>query len=441
MKSLVIRRSVLFAATAFTAFLFLPGVHSVFADTKVKQGTTMRVNPGSTVFEYGSAAATSGGFINNQGTIIIKGDLVNENTTLTNLGTGLFEFSGSSAQVISSPNEFGSVRIANTGGGVSIDLYDQVINTGLKMKNGLLTLETYHLLLGPSATDSGGSSGSFVVATGTGEFRKEFSGTKSFTYPVGDNTGTPDYSPVTVDFTAGTFPAGNYLGINLKNERDPLLSTANYLNRYWTLNNNGISAFSCDLTFGFVDGDVVGTKTDMYCLQTILALTLYDIYSSGNLLTGTVTDFGRFTGSNVIDISPTITVEPSVMHGLTYFNTIIQVTELNFGNTNGTITILLTKDSRWDLNGGYNPSATVIGTTPVNNSDWTYDDTDPVYHIFTTNTVITKGSFLNFGFNAVFNAPGTMGTYTITSQMTSFSGGEYRIDNNVDAEGINFFIN
>jgi len=137
------------------------------------------------------------------------------------------------------------------------------------------------------------------------------------------------------------------------------------------------------------------------------------------------------------DITPIITAEPNVMHGVINFNIIIKVTELLNISTSGTIIVLVPKDSRWNFT--YNQSATSIGTNPVDNSVWSHSS-DAIYDKFTTTSVIPAGGFSQFGFDAVWNAGYTMGTYSITSQITSWSGGENRIDNNVDAEKLDYFI-
>jgi hypothetical protein len=138
------------------------------------------------------------------------------------------------------------------------------------------------------------------------------------------------------------------------------------------------------------------------------------------------------------DITPNITADPNVMHGVTNFDIIVQVTELLNYPTNGLITVLIPKDNRWSFT--YNPSATDINGKPVNNPVWTWTDFG-IYHKFTTSSVITAGYYSRFGFTALWTEITSMGTYTITSQITSGSGGETRIDNNVDAEKLDYFIN
>jgi hypothetical protein len=440
MQALVNRKLIRHSITFLTIFILLMGIDIAQAAHEIDNGTTLRINPGMTVLEYGSSTILTGGNINNQGTMIIKGNLVNLNATQTVLGTGTIEFAGTSAQTISGPNLFTNLTINNTAGVSLTGTSDNQVDGTLTLTNGLLKLDGLNLLMGSTAIVSGTPSASaMIVPTGNGELRKEFASLTSFTYPVGDADGTAEYSPVTANFTAGTFSAGNYLGVNLRNVRDPALATDNYLKRYWTLNSTGITNINCALTFNFTDEDVNGTKADLYCLKTVPALETYNKYVSGNQLTGTVTSFGRFTGSSIIDISPNITTSPNIMHGTTNFVVVVKITELNNSNTNGLITVLVPKDIRLSFN--YNPTATLVGGYTVNNSAWSYNSSDPNYHIFTTTNVIPAGSFSQFGIDAVF-APGyTIGSYSITSQITSWSGGENRINNNVDAEKLNYFFN
>jgi hypothetical protein len=109
-----------------------------------------------------------------------------------------------------------------------------------------------------------------IIVTGTGELRKEFpSGfTGIFSYPVGDDTGAPEYSPVTLNFTGGNFAEGNYVGVTLKNQKypDPTI-TGNFLNRYWTITQSGVTNFFCNASFKYVIEDVTGTESVISCTK------------------------------------------------------------------------------------------------------------------------------------------------------------------------------
>jgi hypothetical protein len=285
-----------------TAILLCVSVFTLCQAQTISPGTTMAIRPGTVVSSDNPLSVTSGGILDVQGTLILKKNLDNQSSTSSDLGTGVIELSGTTQQTVSGQNTIGKLRINNAAGVVIAG--NTRVNDSLKIINGLVTLGSYNLLLGPSALCSTGSSSAMVVAEGTGALRKEFSTTPSFpmsfTYPVGDNTGTAEYSPVTVNFTSGTFGTGNSLGVNLKNlpDPDPNVASGNYLSRYWTLDNNAISGtISCGLTLNFLDADVTGTKANLFCVKSSPVLETYNGVS-GNQLTGTVSSFSRFTGAD-----------------------------------------------------------------------------------------------------------------------------------------------
>lgn len=143
---------------------------------------------------------------------------------------------------------------------------------------------------------------------------------------------------------------------------------------------------------------------------------------------------------SVPDITPIITATPNVMTGPTNFNITVRIRELNNAATGGLITVFIPKDSRWVLSEPYDETATQIGSVTVNNADWDYED-DGTRHVFTTTLTIDAGAASTFGIKAAWDAGQTQGKYTITSQIIAGSGGENRIDNNVDAEVLDYFIN
>jgi CshA-type fibril repeat protein len=139
------------------------------------------------------------------------------------------------------------------------------------------------------------------------------------------------------------------------------------------------------------------------------------------------------------DITPVITAVPNVMNGVTDFNIFIRITELENVDTDGTIIVKVPIDSRWTFNGPYDSGLTILGATALDNSDWAYT-LEPGFHVFTSTTVIPGGSFSMIGFEAKWDAGQTRGVYTITAQIVEGSGAEIRIDNNVDAEKLDYFI-
>jgi hypothetical protein len=223
-----------------------------------------------------------------------------------------------------------------------------------------------------------------------------------------------------------------------------------------------------DGTYLFDDGDGVEINTSYLLiltsnLQTVDAvltvstLPLPWISTGENLGAGAGSDgtvngilavsttVGALTQANfgidqVPDVSPIVTAIPNVMTGPTPFNLIIRCRELNVVNTNGLITIRVPKDIRWVLSEAYQPTLTSLSGIELDNNLWTYSE-NLTQHIFQTTAVITGNDSLYFGIRCNWNAGQTQGLFTITSQIDAWSGGENRIDNNSDAEKLDYFIN
>jgi hypothetical protein len=147
------------------------------------------------------------------------------------------------------------------------------VNGNLELTSGFLSLGSSNLILSPTSTIIGTPSVSaMIVATGTGKLQKGFTAgyTGSFEFPVGDVTGTPEYSPVTLTFSSGTFAAGNYIAVNLANAKfagDP--NTTSYLNRYWNVSSSAVTAFNCSATFQYVPADVTGNELQVFSMQVV----------------------------------------------------------------------------------------------------------------------------------------------------------------------------
>jgi len=93
-----------------------------------------------------------------------------------------------------------------------------------------------------------------IIADG-GELRKTFTANGSFTFPIGDNTGTLEYSPVTVNMTSGTY-SNAFVSAKVINAKHPNNTSAgNYINRYWTISRSGITNPVYDIDLFYADGD------------------------------------------------------------------------------------------------------------------------------------------------------------------------------------------
>lgn len=265
----------------------------------VTNGTTMWIKPGTGVTSNDQLILQTGGTLNNEGTVILKSNLANLNSGDNNLGSGAVVFSGSTGQSISGQNVIQNLTVSNSAG-VTV-AGNTFVNGILTLNNGIATLGNFNLTLGSAATVAGSpSGGSMVAATGNGQMRKQFSGIGSFTFPVGDFTGTADYSPVTLAFSSGTFGSGNSVGVNLKDEQFPGTTTS-YITRYWNVSQSGITGFSCNATFQYLLPDVAGTESDIFSFKVdpILPWTAYNATSgaSRQLTAHGLSSFGTFTGN------------------------------------------------------------------------------------------------------------------------------------------------
>jgi hypothetical protein len=274
---------------------------SALSQNLIAPGTTFKVASGTTVTSVQTLVVKIGAALDNSGTLILKKDLANENALTDSIGEGTVELSGIANQTISGLNVINNLSINNSAG-ITIG-GNTYVNGALTLTNGKVSLGNNNLVLGESTIILGAPSASgMIVVTGSGELRKEFpSGyTGAFTFPVGDNTGNAEYSPATLIFTGGTFITGNYVGITLVNDKYPDANiTGNYLKRYWTLTQSGITGFSCNATFRYLPADVMGTESKLSCTKVNpLPWTTYGMTNvATHVLSATgITAFSSFTG-------------------------------------------------------------------------------------------------------------------------------------------------
>lgn len=191
----------------------------------------------------------------------------------------------------------------------------------------------------------------------------------------------------------------------------------------------------------FRNGAFLGTSSEPgYLDNTITECNQYTYTVSAFDAVGNESELSQgFLLSNCQpDLTPTLIVSPNISHGVTVFNVLVRVTELNNIDSNGSITINIPSDTRWDIEDGYNSSLEMLNGTALNNSDWNYSK-DDINHIFSTSVLIQAGSSSTIGFTIVFNPDTSRGLYTLSSQLMTGSGGETRSSNNADSERLDYF--
>ena len=197
--------------------------------------------------------------------LIIGEDLGLINNSANSIFDGTVVFSGTSLQEIggSESTEFSVLDIDNNNG-VFLST-DSRIADELILTTGVLDVGDFNLTLSDYSSVSGTfSSDNMINVAGAGLLSKEINSNDYFLLPVGDLTSGADYSPVEFNFTSGSYSNAS-VSLAVKNSKHPdNTSTTDYLNRYWILSSSGISDFSCDMTFTYVPGDVVGNETNIH---------------------------------------------------------------------------------------------------------------------------------------------------------------------------------
>ncbi|MDF1550613.1 MAG: hypothetical protein P1P88_22520 [Bacteroidales bacterium] len=235
--------------------------------------------------------------------ILSNGMSLVNHSSLGNLN-GTFVFKGTLPQKIygSQPVTFAALNIEE---GAFVDLNNNVNVSGeLNLNLGIVNLLDHNLRIGDGAVINGTySDQSMISADGAGKLEYEISANGTYFYPVGDTSGIDDYSPATLTFNSGTY-TNAVVGINLKNMKHPNNSSStDYLNRYWTVSDVGLTDIDCDVIFGYTNEDIVGTESNMYGGQWDgtywTALDQVSLYS----VTGTVQSFSDFTAGELAILS------------------------------------------------------------------------------------------------------------------------------------------
>jgi riboflavin synthase alpha subunit len=261
---------------------------------------TNGITLGGTTTTYGTLTTSGGTLALGSNTLAVKGGLDACGTALTGDGSSVLVLDATSTGSIPA-GSIGTLTLNRSAGAALCGGF--TLATALNLTDGLLTLGTNNLVLGSAAT-IGGTPGAtnMVVTNGTGEMRKEYTAAGSFTFPVGDNTGTAEYSPVTINFTSGSFAGGAYAGVQAIGTTDPnLTGNLNYLSRYWNLTSSGITSYTANTDFTYPQASVVGFESFMTPGQWTGTqwTNLGTVDSTNNVLSITgLTSLGEFTGKD-----------------------------------------------------------------------------------------------------------------------------------------------
>ncbi|HEX9979608.1 MAG TPA: T9SS sorting signal type C domain-containing protein [Flavobacterium sp.] len=180
--------------------------------------------------------------------------------TIAFTGVEMQSVSGSAAPVFNNltiNNTFGEVQLASSA----------TISGTLTLTAGNLNIGNSNLTLGSNAVAGTFGSGRMIIASGTGEVRRPFTSTGSYTFPIGDNTNVIQYSPITVFVNSGAF-SNAYIGVSVIDAVHPNnASTENNISRYWKVNQSGITGAVATITASYLPVDLTGPEADISAAQ------------------------------------------------------------------------------------------------------------------------------------------------------------------------------
>jgi hypothetical protein len=136
------------------------------------------------------------------------------------------------------------------------------IGTNLGLTAGIIDLDVNTMSLRSTATITGAGSTNYIIAENTGVLSREFTALGSFIYPIGDKTGTMEYSPATINITAQTgLGAGDYLGVSVVDAKHPdMTASTHFISRYWSITRAGTFTATYNFNSTYLPADINGTE-------------------------------------------------------------------------------------------------------------------------------------------------------------------------------------
>lgn len=287
--------------------------------TETGSGTTNRISFNGTLAQsptIGTLTNSVGVRINNAAGVSVGTLTINDGATLSMVqgaltgtitytnttATGaILSYEGTSAQTTTDA-EFpaasgpGSLTINNATGVVlhaSRTVNPPVAsNIALTLTAGVLTLGNFDLTIGANGTISVSSPSAtkMVLTSGTGQLKKTFGtgASSAFTFPIGENTGTTEYSPLALTFSANSI--SRTIGVKVVDADPPSNGgSTTFISRYWPVTNDAAGTFTYGGTMTFLaSGDINGTVSNLL-VQYYNGTSYVDVASSVSSPTLTIT--------------------------------------------------------------------------------------------------------------------------------------------------------
>lgn len=191
--------------------LFTLSALSLFTSLSWAQGTllynsgaTVKIEAGAVLYVEGGVHNLMGGTIDNDGTLEIQGNFLNQ-ANWDGSQPNTLKFSGMTvSDVTPGTAVFQDVVVAKTAG-INVNLLGSMtVNDSLVFSApgaSNIILGIHDLTMGPTAKVGGHDNNEFVVTGSSGTMKKSFASFTNFEFPVGYDAST--YNPATLDVTGG----------------------------------------------------------------------------------------------------------------------------------------------------------------------------------------------------------------------------------------------
>lgn len=259
-------------------------------------------------------------------------------------GTGSFKGSATSNLTLLGNGSIGTMNITGGLNNFTINrqpnLIAAVLGTALtvsgelKLSNGILDLNNNQLSISATGSITNASASNYIIADKArgGSLRKNITALGSYTFPIGDAASSADgsqYSPATINLTAGTLSSGAYLVLNVEDKKEPNNEApTDFISRYWNLNGGGVSSATYNFTANYLPADINGTETNSMSGRYVpTTWTLGDALNLNTLTVNGLTtatgainltaDSNHFSAGSPLQNS-TITIDKTSLVGFTY---------------------------------------------------------------------------------------------------------------------------
>jgi hypothetical protein len=199
------------------------------------------------------------------GNLQLRGDFTNSGTFTHNNRD--VTFNGTSAQQEITGTSLFYNLILNNSNGLLLNNSITASNV-LTLTAGSITLGSNNITLSNTAT--GAITGTFsasrmIITNGTGQLIRAITTGTNYTFPIGETTGTTEYSPALFNFSAnGT---ARNIGVRVIDADHPQLNTSptqtDYVSRYWLVSNSAASTYTYTSSFTFVAADLNGSQSNL----------------------------------------------------------------------------------------------------------------------------------------------------------------------------------